>query len=324
MRLIKFLIVISLLAGCASTKTSKIDYRQEMRDFVKEISSYAKKQNPDFIVIPQNGHELIVNSEGDLYPNYLKAVDGLGQENLNFGYTGDNKTTSEKDKEYILRFLEVGQENGKQVFITDYTNVSRDKQRARNLNSLNGFITFVAPDRDLTEVPSMTTSILNENGKDILSLSDAENFLYLLNYEDFETKSELLNTLRETNYDVFIMDAFFHEKMLTKTDLSLLRTKDNGGKRLLISYMSIGEAEDYRFYWKEDWNPSNLSWIERENPNWPGNYKVKYWDKDWQSIILGDEESYLQKIIDVGFDGVYLDIIDAFWYFENKEATLLK
>ncbi|HEC89701.1 MAG TPA: hypothetical protein ENI44_03860, partial [Thermoplasmatales archaeon] len=56
----------------------------------------------------------------------------------------------------------------------------------------------------------------------------------------------------------------------------------------------------------------------RENPNWPGCYKVKYWYPEWQSIIYGNNDSYLKKILDAGFDGVYLDVIDAFEYFENK------
>ena len=42
------------------------------------------------------------------------------------------------------------------------------------------------------------------------------------------------------------------------------------------------------------------------------------WNKDWQNIIYGNENSYLNKIIDANFDGVYLDIIDAFEYYENK------
>jgi len=35
-------------------------------------------------------------------------------------------------------------------------------------------------------------------------------------------------------------------------------------------------------------------------------------------IIYGNNNSYLKKILDAGFDGVYLDIIDAFEYFENQ------
>jgi cysteinyl-tRNA synthetase len=41
---------------------------------------------------------------------------------------------------------------------------------------------------------------------------------------------------------------------------------------------------------------------------------VKYWDPGWQSLIFGSPNSYLDKIVEAGFDGVYLDIIDAYEY----------
>ncbi len=47
------------------------------------------------------------------------------------------------------------------------------------------------------------------------------------------------------------------------------------------------------------------------------NYKVRYWEDGWQDIIFGNDNSYLKKILDAGFDGVYLDIIDGFEYFED-------
>ena len=85
---------------------------------------------------------------------------------------------------------------------------------------------------------------------------------------------------------------------------------------MVVAYMSIGEAEDYRYYWQSTWKNDKPIWLAKENPNWPGNYKVRYWEEEWQSIIYGNNDSYLKKIIDAGFDGVYLDIIDAFEYFE--------
>ena len=57
--------------------------------------------------------------------------------------------------------------------------------------------------------------------------------------------------------------------------------------------------------------------MDAENPNWAGNFKVKYWNTEWQNIIYGNDNSYLKKILNAGFDGVYLDIIDAFEYYEK-------
>ncbi len=86
--------------------------------------------------------------------------------------------------------------------------------------------------------------------------------------------------------------------------------------------MSIGEAENYRWYWQNEWDADNdgqpdpgaPSWLGPMNPDWEGNYKVKYWESNWQDIIFGSDTSYLDKIIQAGFDGVYLDIIDAYEY----------
>jgi len=86
---------------------------------------------------------------------------------------------------------------------------------------------------------------------------------------------------------------------------------------LVVSYMSIGEAEDYRFYWQSSWSSNSPAWLKAQNPDWPGNYKVEYWDSDWQQVIYGNNSSYLQKVLNAGFDGVYLDIIDAYEYFEG-------
>jgi len=113
------------------------------------------------------------------------------------------------------------------------------------------------------------------------------------------------------------MDLYFNETTeFTEGEIGQLKYKANGGKRLIISYMSIGEAENYRYYWQSGWKTGNPSWLDDENREWAGNYKVRYWETEWQNIIFGNDNSYLNKIINAGFDGVYLDIIDAFEFFE--------
>jgi len=89
--------------------------------------------------------------------------------------------------------------------------------------------------------------------------------------------------------------------------------------KIVLAYLSIGEAEDYRFYWKEKWNSKKPAFLEEENPDWAGNYKVKYWYKAWWKKAL---RPYLDKIMAAGFDGVYLDIIDGYYYFGEKENKM--
>jgi cysteinyl-tRNA synthetase, unknown class len=94
------------------------------------------------------------------------------------------------------------------------------------------------------------------------------------------------------------------------SDLTALHQKGKSA----VSYLSIGEAEDYRYYYQSGWNSNPPSWLGQDNPDWPGNAKVKYWDPEWQNIMLG----YLDKIIDSGFDGIYLDIVDGYEYWSNS------
>ena len=71
------------------------------------------------------------------------------------------------------------------------------------------------------------------------------------------------------------MDLFFNDGTpFTSSEIAQIKNKANGGKRLVLAYMSIGEAEDYRYYWQKDWERNKPSWLDAENPDWPGNYKV--------------------------------------------------
>lgn len=102
----------------------------------------------------------------------------------------------------------------------------------------------------------------------------------------------------------------------SRSQVEQMKRRPAGGSRTLIGYLSIGEAEDYRYYWNPWWKLFHPPWLDRENPDWKGNYKVKYWLPAWQRIIFGSPDSYLDRIIAAGFDGVLLDVVDAFEYFE--------
>jgi cysteinyl-tRNA synthetase len=98
----------------------------------------------------------------------------------------------------------------------------------------------------------------------------------------------------------------------------------------VLAYLSIGEAESYRYYWHREWDrlgdgvpdAGAPAWLEGENPQWRGNYKVRYWDPGWRSILYGRSDAYLDGIISRGFDGVYLDLVDAYLYFEAQLESL--
>lgn len=313
------LLVICNKNGIEDSQFHDVNYRQEMRNFVQKISQYAKGINSDFIVIPQNGQEIVTqNGEADspLVVDYLSAIDGAGREDLFYGYTADNESTPNEESAYMIAFCDICEENNVEVLAIDYCSSYNKMDDSYEKNQTRGYISFAAPERELNVIPDYPAQPFHANDSDITALSDARNFLYLINPENFTARQDFIDAVSATDYDLIIMDCFFNESEYTVEDITQLKTKQNGGKRLVISYMSIGEAEDYRFYWQTEWNAHPPEWLEKENPDWEGNYKVKYWYEGWQNIICGSD-SYLQKILDAGFDGVYLDIIDAFEYFEG-------
>lgn len=294
------------------------DYRQAMRSFVVRISETAHAQDPDFIIIPQNGIELVTmgnNAQDYLDTAYLSAIDGHGQEDLFYGFVRDDKPTPENETDRLLSYLRRSHQAGKTVLVTDYCTRPEYVTDAHNRCEEEGFVSFAAPQRELNEIP--TENPHRENAQDILQLSDAQNFLYLINPENFDSRVGFIEAVSQTNYDLIVMDLFFNDgPAFTSEEIEMLKRKANGGKRLVVCYMSIGEAEDYRYYWQPEWNRHAPAWLAKRNPNWAGNYKVRYWYPDWQDIICGSSDSYLSRILTAGFDGVYLDIVDAFEYFE--------
>jgi cysteinyl-tRNA synthetase, unknown class len=145
-------------------------------------------------------------------------------------------------------------------------------------------------------------------------LTDAKTWLYHLG----DVSNARADAIAATNADLVITEWASYaqgEDPYRAADLDRMRGADQD--RLIVSYLSIGEAETYRYYWQSGWQDAPPAWIGEANPEWEGNIKVRYWQDAWQQIIL----DYLDRIIDAGFNGVYLDIIDAFQYWTEERPN---
>lgn len=109
-------------------------------------------------------------------------------------------------------------------------------------------------------------------------------------------------------------------------------------RKLVIAYIDIGQAENWRWYWdwSEDWTPGQPQpadwpeWILTPDPDgWAGNFVVTFWNSDWQDIVIHGQShpataerdfvSILDEVLQDGFDGVYLDWVEA--YSDDVVAT---
>ena len=128
--------------------------------------------------------------------------------------------------------------------------------------------------------------------------------------------------------DVLVIDYSRNGQVdgaFSAADIAQMQARPDGTKRIVLAYLSIGEAEEYRFYWKRHygwlWGAFAPSWRAKHNAEWAGNYGVRYWEQSWADIIFDKPGSYLERVITAGFDGVYLDKVDQFADMEKARAS---
>ncbi len=132
-------------------------------------------------------------------------------------------------------------------------------------------------------------------------------------------------TIQKSNADLVVMDYATNQGRdpLPKDEVAKVKVRSDGRKRLVVAYLSVGESETYRFYWNKAWEASNATrpaWLVAPNCAWPGAWSIRFWDPGWKDIVYRGATSYLKRIIDAGFDGVYLDRVDIFDQFTRKKG----
>lgn len=125
------------------------------------------------------------------------------------------------------------------------------------------------------------------------------------------------NRLAPTAFDLVIADISLAGS--SRQNIENLR-KSEGGDKLVVAYMSIGQAARFQYYWKREWSQDGNwpHWADEPDGTWAGDVWVHYWDPEWQDIILTGEDAYIDRILDMGFDGVLLDRVDTANYYEEQ------
>lgn len=121
-------------------------------------------------------------------------------------------------------------------------------------------------------------------------------FFYQLqgaNFNDFNNRS----------FKLGVVDA--DESALTRDQLSQL----NAAGKQVFSYISAGEAEVFRDYWRDNgWGTTQPDFFVEMNPRWGTSFRVKFWDPDWQQVVI----ERMTDLIQMGYKGAYFDVIDVY------------
>ena len=149
-----------------------------------------------------------------------------------------------------------------------------------------------------------------------------------------------VDALVNSHYDMLVLEPtrtdWSSDDRYFDTSSMVSRIKGSVGsdgrhRKLVLAYVDIGEAEDWRWYWtwSQGWSCRGeppADWPEYilacDPDGWEGNYPVAYWTAAWKEILLygvdegtqpgRDYESVVAQIVQDGFDGIYLDWVEAY------------
>ncbi|MGC9523347.1 MAG: MJ1477/TM1410 family putative glycoside hydrolase [Anaerolineae bacterium] len=128
--------------------------------------------------------------------------------------------------------------------------------------------------------------------------SEVDSWVYqLTGYPD-----DRLDEIAASAYDLAVIDLSRDGGESTFTAGEIAAVQATG--KLVLAYFEIGAIEDYRPEWPEIPDTLKLGPVE----GWPGEHYVAYWDERWWPVVRGR----LDRALDAGFDGAYLDLVTAY------------
>ena len=178
----------------------------------------------------------------------------------------------------------------------------------------NGSSAFINQETECLPLhnPQSTHQPLDKNAKARKKqLETAEHWFY---YLGFDPDKEVFQQIVVSTYDLVVLEPIITER--ENTDFPIRqRVKELHNAaipKIVLAYIDIGEAEEWRTYWQPDWHIGHPEFIQGDDPDgWEGNYPVAYWQDEWKDIWL-KKDGILDQLIAVGFDGVYLDWIEGY------------
>jgi len=306
-----------------------IDYREEMRKFIQSISEYGRQKKPNFVIIAKNSLDLLIkrniynDMETPKAQTYIRAIDGVIQEGMFFSQDRGGQS-SETPQMYniqkkMLRLAEYAKESGLKVLTLDFSSKKKDIDNVIKLANARGFLSLMSgvPSVNIRKLPLYPIRPSKENSNNIISFSMIQNYAAIRNSAPQGLESEFALKMHDTNYDALLVEVLHGGVPLSRKAVETLKYKKLGARRMVLAYMNIGQAASYHYYWKKNWLTGFPLWLDEPLNGEPDHYHIKFWNKDWQNIITGNDNSYIFGIINQGYDGVVIDGADAYKYYEG-------
>lgn len=305
------------------------NHRQMMRDIVQELSRYARERDPGFLIVARGGLDLLHKGAREarwarlkdvaLYPGsvgtpmrpYLTAIDGLVIDGLYCGRRAFDRPTDPADRKALLHFGAMVRAAAGSVLAIDHCRPATSREAAADAGGPPVAVFANAdPDGALDAIPARRPR--QENPAPVGHLDQARNLLPVLRAD--RNRDDWLLALQDSNHDVLIVDAFPGGRALTAAEVESLKFKRLGARRLVLAAVPVARAEDDMPYWQAGWQPGRPDWLGAPLPGRPGATRPLYWRAEWKEIL----GRHFKAAMDLGFDGVMLDALDAYRAFEAE------
>lgn len=123
-------------------------------------------------------------------------------------------------------------------------------------------------------------------------------------YQLQEYEDGWLDRFARLPHEIAVIDLMRDGVYFTAEEIARLKRT---GKKVL-GYFEIGSIEDFRPDF-EEFRRADPDMLLNEVDGWAGEYFAKYWDERWlHQVVL----PRVDRALDAGFDGVYLDTILAY------------
>jgi len=103
----------------------------------------------------------------------------------------------------------------------------------------------------------------------------------------------------KSSVDMVVIDLDTKDGPITKQQVQKIKDSD----KVVIAYLSVGDAEEYRRYWDDSWTKPKLApkWLGKQSTVWKGVYHVTNPLEDqWMDIV----KKMIDTAINNGFDGI--------------------
>lgn len=312
------------------------NYRREMRNLLIALSRYGKSRNPNFQILAHEGQYLLDKSLWEYHLDSYNQIrrSPVAVDDVSFLAKETPDSEDEKTKN-IFRYTDavdgivVNNHYCQNLPLHNLIKVLQlpviSIEQCENDKSIDNAITQSFSDK-YPIYPFIDTEeafrniyhqlIINETADNIHNISQARNISFLIEDDLFDSRYQMLQDIRRSNYDIIVIRPVFHnQKAFTKEEVDAMKFKQNGARRLILALYNLSELSKDDYLWKKNWDKNRPNWLTAKSSVNPNAYITKYWLPEWKKIAA----HYFKSIVDTEYDGVFLTGLENHNYFERNK-----